>query len=375
MKTLNFKLGIIGGGQLAQMLASASRRLGVEPFILAQKTTDCALKVSTQFLIDDGSDEVLERFFDQVDVATIENEFIDLPRFSKIFRKYAGKNFFPTFETLEFAQDKLRQKEFLKKYKIPSLDYVRVSKSRDVENAYEKFKGKVVYKTARFGYDGRGTFIANQKRVNLRDFNGYAEPLVEFKKELAVVVARSRTGETRCYPTIETVQKEGICNWTLFPAPVSHQEDKRAKSIALKVVRHLKVIGVFAVEMFLMKNGEIFVNEIAPRVHNSGHVTQNACLTSQFEQHIRAVSGLKLGNVEPLKSAAMVNIIGRKDMDLESSSIISLKNEIQAKESWIHWYGKIGHTKGRKLGHINSVGKSVKVALKQAQSIRENILV
>jgi 5-(carboxyamino)imidazole ribonucleotide synthase len=385
LKNLSPRVGIIGGGQLGQMLALAARQIGVHPIILAHRTTDCALQVTNEYFIDDGTDALLEIFFKSVDLITIENEFFDLERYERLLKKFPDKKLFPTIETLKLAQNKLDQKEFLKKNKIPSLDFLPLEDQSQFEIAFDHFEGQVVFKQAELGYDGRGIFIfkGKEERSRLgqfwnnpeRGFFGYAEPLKDFKKELAVVVARSERGDIKSYPTIETVQKRGICHWACAPASLTSRQNKVAQAIAIDVVKKLRGVGVFAIEMFLLKNEKIVVNEIAPRVHNSGHLTQNACLTSQFEQHLRAILGLKLGSVEIVKPAAMVNIIGTQEMNLEVKTPVHYSEGAVREGNWIHWYGKTGFTKDRKLGHINAVGKSVKEALSCAQGARKKILI
>jgi 5-(carboxyamino)imidazole ribonucleotide synthase len=385
LKTLPHRVGIIGGGQLGQMLALAARQIGVQPVILAHRATDCALQVTNEYFLDDGTDALLEIFLKSIDSITIENEFFDLERYERILQKFPTKEFFPSIASLKLAQNKLDQKQFLKKNKIPTLDFFPVEKLNQLEEAYDQFIGQVVFKQAELGYDGRGTFIFVGKKdrskfESLRDkpgksFFGYAEPLTKFKKELAVVVARSSRGEIMAYPTIETFQKNGICHWALAPAGITPSQNKMAQGIAKDVIKKLKGVGVFAIEMFILKNGKVVVNEIAPRVHNSGHLTLNACLTNQFEQHLRAILGLPLGSGDLLRPAAMVNIIGVNETNLEPKMPVSVKDNVHQSGLWFHWYGKTGFAKDRKLGHINAVGNSVKEALSRAQGARKKILI
>lgn len=261
IKNLPERVGIIGGGQLGQMLALSARQIGVQPVVLAHRATDCALQVTNEYFLDNGTDALLEIFLKGVDFVTIENEFFDLERYERILKNFPGKRIFPSIETLKLAQNKLGQKKFLKLNKIPSLDFLPLEDLSQFEKAYEHFEGKVVFKQAELGYDGRGTFIFRGKKdrskmEQLRDrpgkiFFGYAETLAEFEKELAVVVARSSLGEIKTYPTIETHQENGICHWAIAPATMSSGQDKMAQGIAKDVIKKLNGVGVFAVEMFV----------------------------------------------------------------------------------------------------------------------------
>ncbi|MDZ4676984.1 MAG: 5-(carboxyamino)imidazole ribonucleotide synthase [Oligoflexia bacterium] len=373
-KLLPVKVGILGGGQLARMLALSAYNLGLRPYVFVRSMDECAVEVAAEAFIDDQSVESLAKFYDKVDVLVIENEFVDLALLQAVL---GAKPLYPSLDCLQLVQNKLDQKNNLKKYKIPTLDFIPVRSLEDIHKVEEKFGPSFVLKKAQFGYDGRGTFIIQGKdkfdyetfKKDYSSFNGYAEPLAKFKKEIAVIVARSITGETNCYPIIETHQENGMCQWTMIPAGIPKNIVKKAQDIAQKVIKKFEGIGVFGVEMFWLNNGDVVVNEIAPRVHNSGHITMNACTVSQFEQHWRAVLGYSLGDTNlAVKAGAMMNIIGAIQKD--QSRITFDKAHAQ---SWIHWYGKAGATLGRKLGHVNVVGKNSVHALALAKKVRKVI--
>jgi phosphoribosylaminoimidazole carboxylase PurK protein len=376
------KVGILGGGQLAQMLALAARQIGIVPFVFVRNKLECAAQVTSHVFIDDGTADTFRDFLREVDLVTIENEFINLDQIQNVLNEM-GKPIYPSIENLKLVQSKLDQKRFLTKNKIPTLPFESVSSSLLMENAWSKFKGHLVIKKARFGYDGRGTFIfrgpKDKPRFDkLRDelFSGpnesllYAEAMADFQKELAVMVTRSTSGEIRTYSTIETFQEKGMCSWALAPAEIKKSQALKAQKVACNIMTKLKAVGTFGVEFFLLKSGDVVVNEIAPRVHNSGHLTMNATSSGQFEQHLRAISGMPLGSTKlRSKGVAMVNIIG--GVEKTSSTPVVCAGE----DSWLHWYGKSGPTLGRKLGHINSNSVSPKMALKKALVLRKKILI
>jgi 5-(carboxyamino)imidazole ribonucleotide synthase len=369
---LPFKVGILGGGQLARMLALAAHNFGLKPYVFVKSMEECAVEVATEAFIDDQTVETLAKFYEKVDVLVIENEFVDLALLQAVL---GTKPLYPDLNCLQMVQNKLEQKANLKKFKIPTLDYIPVRSSEDMALVEKKFGNAFVLKKAQFGYDGRGTFIFDGKKTfdhehfksEYGGFSGYAEPFVKFKNEIAVVVARSVSGEVVCYPVIETNQEGGMCRWTMVPAGIPKNIAKKAQNIAIQVIKKFEGVGVFGVEMFWLKTGEVVVNEIAPRVHNSGHVTMDACDVSQFEQHWRAILGYPLGGTELMvNGAAMVNIIGAVQKDRARISY----EKVQSRAS-IHWYGKAGAMLGRKLGHINATGRTAAQALDLAKKSRK----
>ena len=263
---------------------------------------------------------------------------------------------------------------------------MKVERIQDVEIALKKLSGKCVLKKAHLGYDGKGTFILKDGLHSASDllkslewpFNGYAEEYAKFKCEFAVVLARSKVGKVVSYPVIETFQRNSKCDWTVVPAQVPPRIQRRAQKIASDVIKGFGGTGVFGVEMFWMEDDRVIVNEIAPRVHNSGHVTMNSFDVSQFELHLRAALGMKLKKPEMIvKAAAMVNLLGEKDLIIRADFQTELKVKASSLENaWIHWYGKLGQGLGRKLGHINTTSAvSVKAALISAKKIRRGILI
>jgi phosphoribosylaminoimidazole carboxylase PurK protein len=381
VKRLPARVGILGGGQLARMLALACSQVGATASIFASKDTDCAVEVSSHVTIDDGSLESLSKFCSSVDVVTVENEFLDLSRVDKALN---GVSFLPTIKTLSKIQSKLDQKRSLKAAGVATLPFVEVKNLDDMKTSLGEFGGDVVLKQARFGYDGKGTFIfeggfdPHQFAGSHGNFEGYAEPLARFKKELAVIVTRSISGEVKTFPVVESKQDGGICLWTMAPAKVPAAVLRQAERLARKAILAFDGVGSFGVEMFWLGGTKVVVNELAPRVHNTGHYTMNGCAVSQFEQHVRAILGLPLGDTKLIYPAvAMVNILGAdKEAELAQGQTIAIKGNGKFESStWIHWYGKTGAAKKRKLGHINTAASSGAAALKKALKCRERILI
>lgn len=378
MKAHAHRVGILGSGQLARMLAEACHVMGFEPVVFAHAKTDSASLVSKHVIGD------LEKFLNQVDVVTIENEFIDL----KVIRKIEKlKPVYPPSQTLELIQNKLEQKKNLTKFKIPTSPFKEVYDVKSLVEAIKVLGHTLVLKTQTMGYDGKGTFILDfrkttpEKFFKLKpDFKGYAEKHIYFKKELAVIVARNSKGQIQAFPPVETFQNNGICDHVkILRTGLSSKVTANAVGLSKKLIKKFKGVGVFGIEMFLDKKNKICVNEIAPRVHNSGHITMDAANVSQFEQHIRAVLGLTL--IKPkwtCKSALMLNVLGSKKYS-SKGSVGSQKLlqglELNAVEKF-YWYDKGEIKENRKLGHINIISsKNDKNLLKKAKAIRNKVKV
>jgi phosphoribosylaminoimidazole carboxylase PurK protein len=371
MKMTPKRVGILGAGQLARMLAMASGKLNIQCRVLADKKTDCAIPVAAGVTYNDKRPATLRQFCAEIDVLTTENEFIDL----RWLEDGLGSTpFFPGLDCLKQIQNKLTQKESLLQKNIPTLEYIRLNSKEDLHRVPAKLGSAFVIKAARNGYDGKGTFIfgpSRPLRVNefwdqvsqTSGFSGYAERLISFKKELAVIVARSVNGEVASYPVVETHQENGMCRWVVAPAAIDGKTALEAQKIARQVIESFNGIGVFGVEMFLTENDQVVINEVAPRVHNSGHLTMDLCDVGQFEMHLRAITGLPLtGTSLNWPAGAMANVIGQKDALTQN-----FRGESEPGENlWPHWYGKSGESLGRKLGHINAAGETQKAALKKA---------
>jgi phosphoribosylaminoimidazole carboxylase PurK protein len=311
------------------------------------------------------------------DFITIEIEHLNA-EVLKVVNKI-GKKVNPAPETIQMLQDKFLQKQFLDSHKIALAPFVAVNNNEDAQKALQKFGGMMILKTRYGAYDGRGNYvIKNEKDLQdaTKKFEGrklYAEKIVPFKKELAVIVARDISGNIKTYPVVETIHERNICQQVIAPADISKAAAKNALMLAQKTAKNLGGAGVFAIEMFLVEDDQVLVNEIAPRVHNSGHFTIDACATSQFEQHIRAISGLPLGETTMLKPAAvMVNILGDRDGDVK---LRGLDKALELPHTSVHLYGKSPTKIDRKMGHITVIGDEINEVIKLATTARSKIAI
>ena len=301
------------------MLVQSAKKLNIKTIVLDPTPNSPAGKVADKQIVGDYKDaKQIEKLARLVRFLTFEIESANSQILIKI--KKDGVRVEPPGETFEIIQDKLLQKEFLKKNKIAVAPFAKVDSAKDITDAAKLFKYPLILKARFHGYDGRGNAnIKNEKQIKtaLNKLNSrkiYLEKYIPFKKELATQVVRTATGEIKVYPIVETIQKNNICHIVIAPAIINKKIQLAASKLAKKTVAKLKGAGVFGIEMFLTKNNEVLVNEIAPRVHNSGHYTIEGAQTSQFEQHVRAVCKMPLGKVKmTAKSAVMINILGERN--------------------------------------------------------------
>jgi phosphoribosylaminoimidazole carboxylase PurK protein len=340
------------------MLTQAAVPLGFEVTVLDPAERGPAVQAGAN-LIRGGltEPEAISRLVESTDVTTWEIEHIDTETLA--YLEATGRDIQPHAHTLRIIQDKLHQKLFLKSWEVPVAPHIALHQYSDYEKAFDLFDGDVIIKTRRGGYDGRGN-LAPEAEGSIQAFRRateafgdrplYAEQIIPFKKELAVMVARDKLGELASYPVVETVHRDNICHMVLAPAPVSLETRNRAEEVARQAIAQFNGAGIFGVELFLTADDEVLVNEIAPRVHNSGHHTIEANHTSQFEQHIRAVTGLPLGSTEMVTPAAvMVNILGDRNGDYD---LRGLNDVLELPDTHVHLYGKRPTAKARKMGHI-----------------------
>lgn len=368
------RIGIVGGGQLGRMLAFDAKRLGFHVIVVDPTPNSPAGQVVDEQIVADVKDEkAIRELAKKSDFLTFEVELANAAILDELAEKGLQVN--PSAKTLTIIKDKLLQKQFLQKAKIPVAEFLPVETKADIEAAAQKFKYPVVLKARFDAYDGRGNaLIKNEKQIDaaMEKLVGrklYVEQFVPFNNELAVMVARSTKGEIKSYPVVETVHKNNICHIVFAPAPVPVSVQKKAQKLAEQVMKQLKGAGVFGIEMFLTKKGQIVVNEIAPRVHNSGHYSMEACVTSQFEQHIRAVTGLPLGSTQMIVPAAvMINILGERRSNAE---VTGLDKALQIPNVSVHIYGKAETKVERKMGHITAIDSDLKRAFTKAKKARK----
>lgn len=366
------RVGVIGGGQLARMMTVPAINLGLDIKVLAESQGSSAAMATTQ-VGDYNQLDVVREFARTVDVITFDHEHVPLGVLEAL--EAEGVNVQPPSKALAFAQNKLHMRQKLSSLGLPMPAWAEISSAASLEDFIAANGGVAILKTPIGGYDGKGVRVvksaadAKDWLENLADFGGslLAEEKVDFVRELAQLSARTPSGEFLAWQLVETIQEDGVCSVVLAPAPNATDETlARTNHIAKAVAEGLGVTGVLAVEMFEARDGRIVINELAMRPHNSGHFSIEGSVTSQFEQHLRAVLDLPLGSTAPRAAhAVMVNLLGVDDKnDFVQSYAGALKSHPDAK---VHTYGK-GPRAGRKMGHITVLSDSVEHGLAQARS-------
>lgn len=373
------KIGIVGGGQLGRMLTNAAHTLGFTVVTLDVGDDGPAAQVSDVHINASFTDaSAIESLANQVDVLTFEIESAHAGALAAVALT-RPESVHPSPATLAIIRDKYEQKQYLKTHGIPVAAAQSVDSIEAIYIAAKKYGYPLILKS-RFGaYDGRGnaridgeeSIAAAVEKLGGIERGLYVEQYIPFKKELAVVAARSTTGECAPYPVVETVHVHHICDTVTMPAPVSSGVRERAQKVAYDVLTALSGAGVFGIELFLTADDQILVNEIAPRVHNSGHITMDANTTSQFEQHIRAITGMPLGDTSlTTPVAVMINILGDRVGPAEPQGI----HEAEALGGVsVHLYGKKETKKERKMGHINVRGETHEETHEKAKKARARV--
>lgn len=351
-------IGVIGGGQLAWMLAPAAHKLGLKLMVQTPNQTDPAVALADDTILASITDvTATAELADRCDVITFENEFIDVPGLQQLVAQ--GVHFRPALEVLSLVLDKLDQRQFFHRIGLPNPRFVSLNGDESTKTLVTRaleIGFPLMLKTRRLGYDGYGTFrVTDQQYLQtIWDKTGRAPVLLEefvpFKKELAVMVARSISGEIAVFPTVETQQVDQMCRRVMAPARVSPDVTQTMHELACTLVQQLQLVGIVGIECFLTQDDRVLINEIAPRTHNSGHYTLDACLTSQFEQQLRAISNQPLGATDlNCPQALMVNLLGLETSPEEHQ--IRLQRLKDLPHAQVYWYEKAPRP-GRKLGHI-----------------------
>ena len=374
-----FTLGILGGGQLGKMILSETRRYDIRTAVLdpsADAPCRIACNAFTQgSLTDEGT--VLS-FGSQADVVTIEIEHVSLSALEKL--EQMGKRVFPQPSVLKIIQNKGIQKEFYRSNNLPTADFEVFPTKEALQQALDEGRVSVpfVWKATTGGYDGKGVaVIKNRHEIHdLPQGECLWEALVPFEKEVAVVVARSATGEVRSYPMVDMDfhPTANLVEFVVAPSRYPDALQAEARSLAEKTAEALGIVGLLAVEMFLTKAGKLLINEAAPRVHNSGHLTIEASKTSQFEQHLRAILGLPLGSTDWICAAAMGNLVG--EAGYSGPVVYEGMDKVLALPGVnVHLYGKAETRPYRKMGHLTAVGKDQDEAIQLARKAKESLIV
>lgn len=364
-------LGIIGGGQLARMMAQSGVSLGCDVIVLDADANAPAVAAATRCISRPIHDiDALCELAVAVDVVALENEFVYATLLSELEAR--GHHVLPNSETMRMVQDKLFQKTTIERAGLPLPQFAAVSSRADLVTEGWRLGWPLVLKQRRDGYDGRGNATvrcaadvdAAWARLDGARNPLYVETFCPFTRELAVIITISQDGSIARYPLVETVQRDHVCHTVVAPAVVPDDVALRAGDIALRAVQAVGGVGTFGVELFLCDDGAVLVNELAPRVHNSGHYTIDACECSQFENHIRALMGWPLGSTAMrVPAAAMVNLLGRGDGPGTPRGVAAC---LAVPDVHLHLYGKARTALGRKMGHVTATGSTTDEALQTA---------
>ncbi len=343
-------IGILGGGQLARMLAVAASRIGYQTHIYDPNPDSPAFDVASSKTIGSFQDkDLLKEFAKKIDLATFEFENVPDASLKEIENIVS---IFPTRNALSISQDRIKEKQFFNNLTLKTVQYAPVDTFEDFSASIAKIKIPSILKTCRQGYDGKGQLLIT-KNTTKREIEKHLllgpcilESFIDFNKEVSVVLSRNQSGHVVSFDPGENIHRAGILQRTIIPAQIPKMVQIDLIIIAGKIINALEYVGVLGVETFLSHQNEIIINEIAPRVHNSGHWTQNGCAIDQFEQHIRAISGRKLGDGERHSDVTMVNILGKE-----------IDDSLNVSNAALHLYGKKEIREGRKMGHINYISK------------------
>ncbi|MFK7782046.1 5-(carboxyamino)imidazole ribonucleotide synthase [Psychroserpens sp.] len=375
----NFKLGILGGGQLGKMMLYTTRKFDITTHVMdSSDEAPCKIACNTFVKGDLMNYEDVYNFGKDVDVITFEIENVNVDALEALEKE--GKKVYPSSKTLRTIQNKATQKLFYRDHQIPTADFTRFAYLSEVEDALENeaIDFPFVWKAAQFGYDGNGVKVVRQ----LSDLNNLpkgeciTENLIPFKNELAVIVARNETGDTEIYPVVEMEfhPEANQVEYVICPARIDNSIATKATNIALQVSKAYNHVGLLAVEMFQTEDDQILVNEVAPRPHNSGHQTIEASYTSQFEQHVRAILNLPLGKTDSKVGGIMVNLVGAEGYT--GNVIYKNIEDIMTLEGVTpHIYGKKQTRPFRKMGHVTIVNEDLSIARQVAEQVKKTIKV
>ena len=363
-------IGMLGGGQLGRMFTIAARNMGYKVIVLEPDTSSPAGQLADQHLIAKYDDaEALAQLSEQCDVITTEFENIPADVLNKLAETIPVH---PSAAAVEIAQDRIVEKEFILSCGLLPVPYGVIKSNSDISTAVKDLSFPSILKTARFGYDGKGQQTINsadEVEAAFKEVGQVAcvlEQRIDLDCEISVVLGRNEQGESNCFPVSENIHKDGILYQSICPANVDENIINAAQAAAKRIADKLEYIGVLAVEFFVSKQGDLLVNEMAPRTHNSGHFTIDACVTSQFEQQVRMVCGLPFGDSSLLSPVVMTNMLGDLWGDQSQPKWANL---LESKTTKLHLYGKKDPRKGRKMGHFCTLASSTPEAQKQAEAI------
>jgi 5-(carboxyamino)imidazole ribonucleotide synthase len=369
------RIGIIGGGQLGLMLSEAARAMGYAGITVLDPTPHCPAAVSAEQIVGSLQDPAaLGQLAERSDILTYEIEHISTTALQTL--SDAGACIYPAPQLLAIIQDKYAQKEFMTQHNIPVAAYCAIETRADLERAIAAWGYPLVLKARKDAYDGRGNARINSAAdiepalAKLGDRELYVEQCLALQKELGLMIARNARGDTAVYPVVEMQHARDICESVLAPARITPQQAAQAQSMALRAIDCLQGIGIFGVELFLDSAGHLWLNEIAPRPHNLGHYTIEGCVTSQFEQHLRAVTNLTLTSTAlRYPAVVMENILGTRNGPAEPRWLTDYDRE----HVFVHLYGKRETRVDRKMGHLTIVGEDLEQIYQQAKETRATL--
>ena len=375
----DFKLGILGGGQLGKMLLYDAKRYDLHTKVMDSNKDAPCNKIADDFIIGDITDyDDVINFGNLVDLITVEIENVNTDALE--FLEKLGKKVYPSAKNLRIIQNKSDQKNFYSKNNLPTSKFKNYSNIEELKRNFlhDNFEFPFVWKSSRFGYDGKGVKII--KNIEDLDFSYDHQCLIEekisIKKELSVIVSRNTDGEIKCFPVVEMEfnEKSNLVEYVMCPANISKQTEEKAIMIASEIAKKFEMVGLLAVELFVTNEDEILINEVAPRPHNSGHHTIECCVTSQFDQHIRSILNLPLGETGILIPGIMVNLVG-ENMEEGNVNYKNINDIFDIPGVYIHIYGKKKSRLNRKMGHITIVNKDINKAIEIGKSIKNKIKV
>ncbi|HET9487122.1 MAG TPA: 5-(carboxyamino)imidazole ribonucleotide synthase [Chryseosolibacter sp.] len=370
----NFKVGILGGGQLGRMLIQSGIDFNI-PFAVLDPDAAAPCSTLAEFYCGKLTDySTVMEFGSGCDIITIEIENVNTDALKELTR--LGKKVFPQPDIIELIQDKRLQKTFYSDNGIPTADFF-LTDSRETVKQYAHFL-PFVNKLGREGYDGRGVQLMRDEKDLENAFNapGLIEKLIDFEKEISVIVARNERGEVKTYPVVEMVfhPVQNLVEYLFSPAEVAPEIAGQAAGIARKIIIELNMTGLLAVEMFVTKNGQVLVNEIAPRPHNSGHQTIEGNMTSQYEQHLRSILNLPLGDTDIVMPSAMVNLLGEPGFS-GPAKYQGFEEVIKESGVFVHLYGKQLTKPFRKMGHVTILAKDMATLKRKATFVKDTLKV
>ena len=375
----DFKLGILGGGQLGKMLLQVTSRLSIKTNILDPSEDSPCKNLCNEFEIGNLMDfDAVYQFGKKCDLVTFEIEHVNIEALEKL--ESEGTKVYPSSKTLKIIQNKNLQKQFFIDNNIPTSSFYYFKSPKDFKNSFHKnqISFPCVWKKTKFGYDGYGVEIIKsiEQIDNLPDEEFIIEEFIPFEKELATTIVRNYSGDIQIFPLVQMDfnKESNQVEYVVCPAQVNREIKDLANALAMKVSKSFKHVGLLAIEMFLTKDNKILINEVAPRPHNSAHYSIEACENSQFQQHINSILNLKLGSCKSNNNAIMVNLVGEKGY---SGPVIyqGIEKAMEQSNVSVHIYGKSNTKPNRKMGHVTVTDENLKNGLKKAKSVKNLIKV